>query len=322
MPSLDTYYWENPLKFIDRNSWPLQYPEVQLAFRNQACYTPLVDWTSELATTHSKQGTIVTELLEGETDANELPFMATDVDALGVDSRARTFGWGHYGGKVQLNRKSNTFNQWKVSGGNDWRPLLRGVLGNDVIRKHEILSRNIFLKGPKDRWTYGGGKANIGALTSGDTFSLDTVIEWNFRLGQYGSPIIPGEKAAAKVCIVPPGVNYAVRKSLASASTNEASMFRDARLYAGDALNYEIGEFSGVRFVEAPTDRFGINAAVLYNSGAITAQYGVTETINMGDGAPDPDLEKVDEVFMVGQSNVKHYIQLESGADLSAFCRQ
>lgn len=315
MATLDQFYWQNPIATIDRNEWALQYPEVQLQFRQNSVYTPLVDWTNELTQTNARLGTLVTELIEGETDANELPFMAQDVEALGVDSRTRTFGYAHYGGKVQLNRKSNIFNMWKVSGGSDWKPLLRSMLGADIVRKHEILSRNIHLKGPKSRWTYAGTATSIAGITANDKFQLESVIDWNFRLGQYGSPIIPGDSASAKVAIIPPGVQYQLRKSLASATTNEAQMWRDARTYKGEALNYEIGEFSGVRFQTPQSDRFGINPAVLYNAGAIAKQYAVTAAINPGDGAPDPDLTKVDEVFSVGQKNVQHYIQLENFAE-------
>lgn len=315
MSTLDQYYWQNPIATIDQNNWLIQYPEVNLQFRNQAVYTPLVDWNSELMSTHSTLGGLVTELIEGETDANPLPFMATDVEALGVDSRSRRFTYSHFGGKVQYNRKSSIFNQWKVNGGSDWTPLLRSMLGNDIIRKHEILSRNIHLMGPKDRWTYAGNATSFNDLVNTDHFELERVIDWNFRMGNYGSPMIPGDKAGAKIAIVPPGVNYQLRKSLASASTNEAQMWRDARLYSGEAMNYEIGEFSGVRFQVPQSDKFGINPAVLYNAGTITKQYGVTEPINPGDGAPDPETTKVDEVFYVGQKAVQHYIQLENFAE-------
>jgi hypothetical protein len=166
------------------------------------------------------------------------------------------------------------------------------------------------MRGPKDRWTYGGNATSLGSIGSDDKFALETVIDWNFRLGQTGSPVIPGEAASAKVCIIPPGVTHTFRKSLASASSNEASMFRDASIYAGARLNYEIGTFSGVRFVEAPSDRFGINPAVLYNVGTITAQHAVVEPIKATDGAPDPETTKVDDVWFVGQKQAKHYIQL------------
>lgn len=314
MSTFEQYYDINPIAVIDQDQWDYRYPEVALAFRNKAVYTPLVDWTDDPARL-GVMGTIVTELIEGDTNADEIPMSAMYMDAMGVDSRSRTYTVKRYGGKVQLHKHENVFTQWQKSGGKDWRPLLRGVLGNDVVRKHEILSRNIYLRSPKSRWTYAGGATNFATIEATDKFDLDIVIDWNFRLGNTGSPVIPGDSAASKLAIIPHGVTYDVRKSLKDATTNEAQMWRDARIYSGQTLNYEIGEYSGVRFVEAPNDKFGINPAVLYNCGAISKQFGVIEPIKMGDGAPDPETTKVDETWSVGQKNVTHYIQLEDFAD-------
>lgn len=313
MATLDTYYWNNPVSNIDQNQWTVYHPEVALLFRTSAVYTPLVDWTSEPAATGALTN-VQTELLEPDTNADEIPLTATSIDAMGVDSRSRQYTVKRYAGAVQLNEMSNVFQQWHLAGGRDWRPVLRGVLGNDVIKKHELLARNIFLQSPSARWTYAGSATNFATIGSSDKFSLDKVIDWNFRLGNTGSPVIPGDVAAAKVAIIPPGVTYDIRKSLAAATTNEAQMFRDARIYAGQALNYEVGEFSGVRFVQAPSDKFGINPAVLYNCGTISYQYGVVNRINAGDGAPDPTTTTVDGVWQVGQKNVTHSITLENFA--------
>jgi len=312
MPSIfEQYYDINPIAVIDQDRWDYRYPEVALQFRNNAVYTPLVDWTND-PQTMGVMGTIVTELMEGDTNADEIPLTAQYIDATGVDSRQRTYTVKRYGGKVQLHKYESVFTQWQKSGGKDWRPLLRSLLGNDVLRKHEILARNIYLSSPSARWTYGGDATNFATLDgAAHVFSLDIVPDWNYRMGNYGSPVIPGDVAAAKVAIVPPGVTYAIRKALPSATGNEAAMFRDARLYAGQALNYEVGEYSGVRFIEAPNDKFGMNLAVLYNCGAITKQYGVVDRINAGDGAPDPETTPVDGVWYVGQKNATHYIQLE-----------
>ena len=315
MSTFEQYYDLNPIGVIDQDQWDYRYPEVALQFRDKAVYTPLVDWTDDPAKL-GVRGTIVEELIEGDTNADEIPMSAKYIDAMGVDSRSRTYDVKRYGGKVQLHKYESVFTQWEKSGQRDWRPLLTGILGNDVLRKHEVLARNIYLSSPASRWTYadtgGDGNSSLASLGSDDIFDLDIVIDWNFRLGNTGSPVIPGDAASAKLAIIPPGVTYDIRKSLRSATTNEAQMFRDAHLYAGDSLNYEIGEYSGVRFVEAPNDKFGINPAVLYNSGAITKQYGVTEVISAGDGAPDPETTKVDEVWSVGQKDVTHYIQLET----------
>jgi len=314
MSTFEQYYDLNPIGVIDQDQWDYRYPEVALQFRDHAVYTPLVDWTDDPSRL-GVMGTIVTELIKGDTNADEIPMNAMYIDAMGVDSRSRTYTVKRYGGKVQLHKHENVFTQWQKSGGRDWRPLLKGVLGNDILRKHEILSRNIYLRSPQERWTYAGGATNFANIGADDLFNLDIVIDWNFRLGNTGSPVIPGASAAAKVSVIPPGVTYSMRRGLKTATTNEAQMWRDAQIYAGNALRYEIGEYSSVRFIEAPNDKFGINPAVLYNVGAITKQFGVTEPIKMGDGAPNPETTKVDDVWSVGQKNVTHYIQLEAYAE-------
>ena len=142
--------------------------------------------------------------------------------------------------KVQLHESSNIFQQWRMSGGRDWRPLLRGVLGNNVRRKMELVSRNAYLKGPKDYWTYGGSATDFSGLDSTAKFGLDIANAWNLRLGNTGSPIVPGDVASAKLAILPPGAIYDFQASLAAASQNEAAMYTMARLYQG-AMPYEIG---------------------------------------------------------------------------------
>jgi hypothetical protein len=52
---------------------------------------------------------------------------------------------------------------------------------------------------------------------------------------------------------------------------------------------------------------------VLYNCGAITAQATVIAAITAGDGSPDPATTKVDETWYVGQKDVTHYLQLDTG---------
>lgn len=304
----------NPISVIDQDKWTVQMPEVALAFRTMpVIYTPLIDWTNETQQSGA-QTTYAHELMEGDVDTAEIPMTANYIDSYGVDSRSRKFATARYGDKVQLHKSSNIFTQWKKSGGRDWRPLLRGLLGYNVIRKHELLSRNSFLLGPKSYWTYSSG-SSFASLTNSSTFNIGMTNQWNLRLGQTGSPVIPGDMAAAKLAIIPSGVVYDFRTSLAAASSSEASMWRDSRIYAGQALRYEMGEFNGVRFLQVPNNKFGLNDAVLYNSGSVLYQYAVTSPITAGDGAPDPETTPVDDVWYVGQKDVTHYIQLEGWVD-------
>jgi hypothetical protein len=324
MSTYEAFYDVNPIARIDQNQWTERDAELVLQFRTQpVIYTPLIDWDNTMAQTGA-QTTLTTEMLEGDVDTDEIPFTANYINTVTtVDSRSRMLATKRYGDKVQMHESSNIFQQWRMSGGRDWRPLLRGLLGQNVIRKHEILARNAFLLSPQSFWTYAGGGTSFASLTSGSahTFQIDIINEWNLRLGNTGTPVIPGDTASAKLCMLPPGVVYDFMKQLPNAEKNEASMWRDAQIYSGQALRYELGAHKGVRFIQVPNNKYGENMSILYNAGVISAQYGVTSPIKMGDGAPDPDDTsfKVDDVWMVGQKAQTHYIQLESTTDTSKF---
>lgn len=312
MSNMDRFYDINPQGVIDQNSWTEHSAEVNLAFRRHALYSPLIDWDARMSQTGA-QTMIEHELMEGDVNYNPISLTANYVDSQGMDSRYRSFAVSRYGGKVQLHKSSNVFNQWKISGGRDWRPLLRDVLGDHVVRLNESLARNVWFAGPKTFWTYSGSATDFSGIGSTDKFKLDIVNQWNLRLGNTGSPVIPGDQASAKVAIVPPGVIYDIFQALPSATGNETALWRDVQLYAGGTalLNFEVGMYKGVRFQQAPNDKFGVNPNVLYNAGVITKQYAVTAPIKIGDGSPDPSTTTVDGVWHVGQQNVTHYIQLE-----------
>lgn len=320
MPTFEDYYNQNPISVVDQNVWDDKVPQVIMNFqRGPTIYTPLIQWTDRSGQTGASTSEF-TEILEGDVDFDDISLTAEYIiDPAGVDSRSRRLAVKRYGDKVMLHESSNIFQMWQMSGRRDWRPLLRGVLGNNVVRKLELLARNAYMLGPKDFWTYGGNATNFGGIDASCKFTLDVVNAWNLRLGNTGTPVIPGTAASVKVAIVPPGAIFDFQESLAASSSNEASMWRDAHLYSGQTLQYEIGSYKNTRFVEVPNDTYGQNLAVLYNAGNIIHQCGVKEAINQGDGAPDPEINKVDETWYVGQKDVTHWIQLEDDADMSQF---
>lgn len=315
MSVFEAFYDLNPIGVIDQNKWDERSPEINYAFRRQAVYTPLVRWEAQ----GPAQNEYEFEMIPGDVDTDDISFTANYVgDPYGIDSRMRKWSVKRYGDKVQLHKSMNVFNQWKLSPGNrDWRPLLRSVLGDNIVRKHELLSRNVFLSGPKKFWTYGGNATSFGDIGSDDTFGLSLVNAWNLRLGQTGNPIVPGDMANAKVAMISPGAKYDFFQALPGASANEAQLFRDVSIYGDQTriLRGEFGTFKNIRFIEVPNDEFGMNMNVLYNCGPITKQYGVTAAIKIGDGAPDPETTAIDDVWFTGQKDVTHYIQLENFAD-------
>lgn len=324
MSTFDEFYDMNPVSHIDQNQWDEKISELHIAFRQMpVLYTPLIDWTNESQMTNGARTTIWTEMLEGDVDIDEIPANAYYIDTnIGVDTRSRTLSSKRYGDKAQLHESSNMWQRFVMNGSRDWRPLMRGMLSSNYIRKHELLARNAFLMQPKEFWTFGGDATNFSEIVSGDILSPEMTLQWALRLGNTGSPVIPGDTAGAKVALCAPGAVYDYRKALAAATTSEAQMWRDAQIYAGQAIRYEIGAHNNVRFQQVPNDKYGENLSVLYNAGAISAQYGVAMPINMGDGAPDPEgTEKIDDVWSVGQKNVTHYIQLEAAADMTKFAK-
>jgi len=315
MADLFDYYNMNPVAVIDQNKWDDKVPEVVMNFQQgPTIFSPLVDWTDRSAVTGAQTSEFF-DLLEGDVDNDEISFTSNYIEQPnGLDSRSRKITVKRYGDKVQVHKSSSYFSQWKMSGGRDWRPLLRAVLGNNVRRKMEILSRNAFLAGPKTFWTYANGKTSFAELGPGDTFNLEMVNAWNLRIGATGSPVIPGDAQNAKLVIVPPGAYYDFQQSLYSATGNEAALWRDAQMYQ-NPLKYEVGLYKNVRFQVNPSDNYGTNSSILYNAGKIKKQVNVTAAITAGDGAPDPATVAVDDVWYVGQKDVVHYIQCSDFAD-------
>jgi hypothetical protein len=320
-PTLQDYYLMNPMSVIDRNTWLDREALVEQQFvKGPSIYTPLIDWVNRSQQTGAETSEF-TEILEGDVDNDEIAMNAVTItDPQALDSRSRQMTVKRYGDKVQLSDTSSIFQQWNFSGGRDWRPLLRNALGNNVRRKIEVLSRNSYLMGPKDYWTYANGGASFNDLDVDAKFGIDIVNAWNLRLGNTGSPVIPGDAAAAKVSMLPPGAIYDFMDSLSMTGSGEAALCTNAKLYK-DVLKYEIGTYKSVRFVEVPNDSTGYNSSVLYNAGRITIQAEVSVAITAGDGAPDPETTKVDEVWNVGQKEVTHYIQLAGGTDMSLFTK-
>jgi hypothetical protein len=105
-------------------------------------------------------------------------------------------------------------------------------------------------------------------------------------------------------CITSPAATYAVR--------NDGSgewLTRNQYANPGILVNGEIGMYEDCRFVTTPM-------LTLWNCGPVINQTTITASITVGDGAPDPDTTKVDDVWMVGQSGATHGISV---ADSSGF---
>jgi len=241
--ALEDYYNNNPVAVIDQNTWDDRVAQVVMNFQTApVIYTPLVEWMDRSRQTGA-DATIFTDMLDADVNTDTIAYDAMYIpEPLTVDSRFRTTSMARYGDKIQVHKVSSYFQQWQMSGGRDWRPIMKAVLSNNVRRKIEGVSRNAFFQTPSTFWTYGGSATNFLGLGSTSKFSLDIVNEWNLRLGQTGTPVVPGGLMTEKIVIIPPGCIYDFQQSLAAASQNEAALWRDAKTYGGAPLRYEVGK--------------------------------------------------------------------------------
>jgi hypothetical protein len=104
--------------------------------------------------------------------------------------------------------------------------------------------------------------------------------------------------------LVSPAATYATK--LLSNSTNTYMRWKEATQDTR-LLNYEIGQFEDVTFVENPM-------MILWNVGTVLASASITAALEPGDGAA----ETVDAHWTVGASNATHYVQLSSISDPGA----
>ena len=140
MSVFETFYDLNPVQVIDQNKWTEYRPgvrtELVTAFRGTGLYTPMINWQPWIG---QAQETWETELLPADVDAQSISLTTNYLPVtLPFDSRKRKFAVLRYGDKLQLHKSAQYFNQWNFGSGavNDWRPLMRAVLNNNVVRKH------------------------------------------------------------------------------------------------------------------------------------------------------------------------------------------
>jgi hypothetical protein len=319
MPVLESYYDLSPIRVIDQNRWTTYsdgvIPELLFSFRESSLYTPLINWGPWQGRGDENWET---ELFPLDVDAEEIGWTTNYVTARQpLESRKRKFALARYGDKTQIHKADKRFQQWLLNGKTDWTPIMQAVLSANVLRKHERLSRDAFLKAPTKFFTYAGSMTTFNNVGT-NVFDPAVVDAWNLRLGNTGSPIIPGPAAASKVVYMPPGVRYdMMQKILNPSAGTKYAMWKDIIVYqdAAPFLRGEFGSLGGIRFVEVPNDPFGQNAAILYNCGTILKQYAVVRPIQMGDGSPDPETTLVDGIWAIGQKDVTHGIYLENFAD-------
>ena len=303
---LDTFYGDEPWSAWDINQRDWYVPLLQRAYRVRSNFGQMVPVKVDF--TAQRTGTIIwTGIFDLEPAIDSIGLRDIWLQTNYTDGWQMRINMTHYGDKIALHKYDPlvTFFTASGRGASGLAGLSRELLGNSIVDTMEMQIRNAFLGAPV-RYISGGG-TGFSDISDTDLFDLDQLmdIQLNFAYHEVVDPNTPGGLSA--VAYSSPGVIHSVQ------SEGPDSDYVSLRKYTSEGytqlMNYEVGAYKGVRFVNHPLN-------TLYNCGTVVAQAPVTAAISPGDGAPDPNADgsgdKVMGTYEMGQKSGSqtHYIQL------------
>lgn len=316
MSTLENYYASNPVEIFDRNRWNIWDPVIASLFHQTAQWTPLMGFVDLSVEGSSTYFTTATQALPGHVNHNELTFRTDYVNPMYWDTRQKKLtGLKQWGQKVQVHKFDNFLNMWK-GGGMSTEQLLyqmaRRQLAYSVVETMEKIVRDTYIKWCAHKH-YGphGEYADFSEISrsESDTFDVNILPEIKGALskrvawrtgGLYGDYTAPVPGSSNTLVLTTPGVVSDIWNQRNDFMVDLRTL-QDQRILNGAMIDYQ-----GFTFVEGNWAR-----TMLYNAGNINKQVAVISAIHAGDGAKDPDVGAVDDVYYTGQSgsSATHYVQ-------------
>lgn len=297
-----TGYGVTPWSNLEGMSYDWYVPELMQAQVQQSLFHRLVPYSIDLRMKRTKK-MVFTQPIEMEPDIEERELRGLWLPDLYFDTKQLEITTSNYGSKVQAHKYDDYIWHWLENGQSqaDLRGFLRRRLGPVMVQTLDILARNAFFGNEVNR-SFAGDATGFHDLANTDVF--DPTLARTIWLDAGYQPSTPSGKIPA---LISPSAVYSVKTAAAAANNYQYIMERAAPSLL---LNYAIADFEDVTFAQHPT-------MVLWNAGAVLAQASIVAAVAEGDGSPDPETTKVDGVWMVGQSEATHYIQLSSITDPS-----
>ena len=293
---LDTAYGDTPWEDFDKNQRTVYVPELLEAYRQSSLFYGLVTFGVNLAAQRTGK-MVFTQVLDPEPNITELSTRQIWLPQLYMDSRQLEITAAYYGDKVMLHKYDDLITYWKENGQAGLRRIVSSRLAPHMVQSLDLLARNAFLN--KTTVMFAGSASDFESLAKTDTFDLGIA-----RAVHLGADFEPDPVQNPIVGIASPSAVYTIKDSDSGEFISRLKYTDNRRM-----LNYEIGEYEGVRFAQHPT-------VTLWNCGEVLHQTTIGASIALGDGAPDPATTKVEGVWQVGQSDATHYISV---ADSSGF---
>ncbi|NIV30502.1 MAG: hypothetical protein GWN58_13690 [Anaerolineae bacterium] len=286
----DASYGDTPWEDFDKNQRTVYVPELLEAFRHSSLFYGLVTYGVNLL--GQRTGKMVfTQVLDPEPNIATLDNRAIWLPQLYLDSRQLEITCARYGDKVMLNKYDDMITYWRENGQPGLRRIISSRLAPHMVESLDLLARNAFLN--KVITMFAGDASGFSNIQSTDTFDLSIC-----RAVHLGADFEPDPVINPIVGIASPSSVYTV-KDADSGEFISRLKYTDTRRM----LNYEVGEYEGVRFSQHPI-------VTLWNVGEVLQQTTISASVALGDGAPDPETTKVEGVWQVGQAGATHYVSV------------
>lgn len=321
---ISAYLDFHPFKEWDRDKWDERSSLVDVAFHGPDVYlTPLVGHTLTMPPGIDWDGwwTVKNEIRPSHINHNPIGRYQRMTTPIYFDIRQRKVrARNRWGAKAQWDKYDALVTRY----GNDTDAFiaaaLREQLAANIVGQTEHICRDGLIQHGLHMYMYNGDQFALGAadfsdLPDSDTGIFDVTMMETIALrmatrsentlrqwGNYAQPV-PGQNFRNSVLILATtGSYWSIWNSPESDFMVDLRQLQDGRIINGGKVMYR--DFATISDT-------GAGALVLFNAGNITRQVAVTEPINFGDGAPDPDTESVDGMYWAGQGseNTKHHIQ-------------
>ena len=285
-------YGDTPWPDFETNQRTVYVPDLLEVFRRNSIFYGMVDYSVDLLAYRTNQ-IVFTQPIDPEPNIAELGLRDLWLPQLYMDSRSITITATRYGDKIAMHKYDDYITYWRENRVAGMRKIVRRRLGPHIVSSLDRLARNEFLRNINR--TFAGGASGFASLEADDTFEIGIT-----RAVQLGADYSPDPVRNPVFCVTSPAAKYTIRNDANGEFISRLTYANPPRL-----INGEVGVYEGVVFSIHPD-------LTLWNCGTVLAQTTITTAIQRGDGSPDPNTTKVDDVWQTGQPGATHYIQVAS----------
>lgn len=333
----EEYMDMHPWQTWDQDRWPERSMAIDTAFRqDNIWFTPIVGPGIIMPDGVGRDQAWYrgAEIVPSHVNHNTIGWYQRMMNAIYFDmSQRKLYARNRWGTKIQYDARDQMVTRFGGDTPSFISAVLMGQFGAQIVGIHEKGCRDAILEFSLHKYMWNGERFVIGtadfsnlARDASSAFSVrlldDTTQRMSYRaskvaaasgMGTYAQPVPGANWSSASLIQTTTPVHYSLWGDDENDWMTALYSLQDERVINGGTV---VWRNRGV-LADTSYDQ------VLWNSGPIDKQVAITQVINWGDGAPDPDVDApVDGVFYTGQSSagVVHYVQCSAfvAADFTA----